>query len=287
MTKTLAITTNVGCKNLCKYCPQEKFLEIYLKRSKIVMMSFNTFKKCIDKLPESVSTINFGGFSEPWLNPECTKMLLYAHKKKFKINVFTTGIEMKIADIDKIKHIEFVSFNVHLPNNNEFANNTVSEENLSIINKIIKSNIYNILFKFHQYSSDEEKLHPKIKPLMKKFNIICENTRLFSRVGSITFPNKPKFKKIQGKILRCYRVDINILFPNGDVILCCMDWEFKHILGNLLETDYQDIINGNEFKKIIRGLNDDSIYSICRYCEITKKKGIISYFKDIINFLIN
>ena len=32
------------------------------------------------------------------------------------------------------------------------------------------------------------------------------------------------------------------MLPNGDLTLCCMDWELQHILGNMFEKEYNDIV---------------------------------------------
>ena len=32
--------------------------------------------------------------------------------------------------------------------------------------------------------------------------------------------------------------DQNVVLPNGDVLLCCMDYAMKHRIGNLIEGDY-------------------------------------------------
>ena len=55
--QAIAVTTRIGCKVACSYCPQSKLIKNYLKRSKITQMSFETFKKCIDKIPRKVKII--------------------------------------------------------------------------------------------------------------------------------------------------------------------------------------------------------------------------------------
>jgi radical SAM protein with 4Fe4S-binding SPASM domain len=60
----------------------------------------------------------------------------------------------------------------------------------------------------------------------------------------------------------------NVLLPNGDVMLCCMDYSLKHNLGNLLTSSYDEVINGNEVKKVA-ALNKKIGYSdevLCRSC---------------------
>ena len=33
----------------------------------------------------------------------------------------------------------------------------------------------------------------------------------------------------------------NVMFPNGDVVICCSDWSLSKITGNLLDTNYNDL----------------------------------------------
>jgi adenine C2-methylase RlmN of 23S rRNA A2503 and tRNA A37 len=71
----LEITTRIGCRVNCKFCPQKKLLDHYKENSHNIIqknvLSFKNFKKCIDKVPSSVR-IDFSGMAEPWLNKDCT-----------------------------------------------------------------------------------------------------------------------------------------------------------------------------------------------------------------------
>ena len=63
-------------------------------------------------------------------------------------------------------------------------------------------------------------------------------------------------------------MDQNVLLPNGDVLLCCMDYSSKHRLGNLLEQDYYDIFAGQEMGRL-RAENTRAEFSdrsLCRSC---------------------
>ena len=77
-------------------------------------MSFETFTKCIDKLPKD-TTINFAGFSEPCLNPDYVRMILYANGKGHEIQLLTTTVGMKLADIDLIENVPFKGFSSICP----------------------------------------------------------------------------------------------------------------------------------------------------------------------------
>ena len=64
----LEITTLIGCPLACTFCPQDALSRSYGTSSR--MMSLDTFKKCIDKIPPHVR-IDFSGMSEPFVNPNC------------------------------------------------------------------------------------------------------------------------------------------------------------------------------------------------------------------------
>lgn len=46
----------------------------------------------------------------------------------------------------------------------------------------------------------------------------------------------------------------NVMLPNGDVYLCCMDWSLKHRLGNIFTTNFNN-------------LKRDKQYRLCQTCE--------------------
>jgi radical SAM protein with 4Fe4S-binding SPASM domain len=62
-------------------------------------------------------------------------------------------------------------------------------------------------------------------------------------------------------------IKINVLLPNGDVQLCCMDYGLEHKIGNLLTMSYNDLFTSDEYRRIESGLEDDSIDILCRTCK--------------------
>jgi len=60
--------------------------------------------------------------------------------------------------------------------------------------------------------------------------------------------------------------DHNVLLPNGDVVLCCMDYSLKHVIGNLFEQNYEDLFASAEMEKIRRE-NAVAGYSQCTICK--------------------
>jgi hypothetical protein len=65
--------------------------------------------------------------------------------------------------------------------------------------------------------------------------------------------------------------DHNVLLPNGDVLICCMDYGKKHVFGNLITNGYYDLFQTKEYGKLVSANmnpnNSESGASICRKCE--------------------
>lgn len=274
----LEITTVIGCKNRCTYCPQDKLIKAYAKRSNICKMTFDTFKRCLDKIPLHIH-IHFSGMAEPWLNPECTRMLLHAHEKGYEIAVYTTAVGMTPLDVEKIESIPFRIFSVHLPDKERYSKIEVSDNYLKTTGAISKSKIQN-----REYMTMGT-LPSEVRRLLKKR---IAKTSMLSRAGNIKGKtNVPAPTKLKGPI-RCRScsdlLNHNVLLPNGDVLLCCMDYGMKHILGNLLSVNYASLFENDEYQKLQKGLNDDSFDILCRYCEnaspleeynLTKKRSLV------------
>lgn len=272
---TLEITTKIGCENACAYCPQGRLLTAYRKRSDILLMSFGVFKACLDKVPTDVD-IDFAGMCEPCLNPEYIKMLLYAYEKGHKIKLFTTLVGMALSDIDLLAIVPFQEFVVHLPSGEGYEKIKVDKDYLKVLGKLSKSNIK------VEYLLLGETLHPKVEALIKEnINKIEE---LSTRAGNVIIKSRPPFKRKLG-VIGCVRnLSYNVLLPNGDVILCCMDYGMKHVLGNLLLTDYGSLFRSKEFFKIKKGLRRWSLDILCRYCDYFSYD--ISLFAKIYNSMI-
>lgn len=85
----------------------------------------------------------------------------------------------------------------------------------------------------------------------------------FHKINSIKNPisragNLFETKRKEGN-LKCSvsNYDNNVMMPNGDVYLCCMDYSLKHKLGNLLTTHFNRLDRNPPFE-------------LCRYCELSR-----------------
>ena len=264
----LEITTKIGCSCNCVYCPQEKLIKRYFGRpdspNPDKILSLDNFKICIDKLPKG-TRIDFSGMAEPWLNPQCTDMVLYAHEKGFPIAIYTTLVGMKREDFDKIRQIPVEEFVLHIPDDKSNAHIGVSSEYIALLETVVSEkrddgSPYVTGFSCHAG------IHPDLVSKIPEDSKLI--TELHDRAGNVE-SEYVESKCNKGTIV-CINCDNsihhNVLLPDGTVLLCCMDYGMKHILGNLLTQSYEEIHESEEAKRIIRGMADDRELILCRTC---------------------
>lgn len=266
----IEITTGIGCKNNCSFCPQATIVKNYLQHGGDLHQTFNleTYKKYINKIPNDVY-ITFCGMSEPWLNPQCTKMVEYTVKKGHVVYVYTTLVGMKPNDIKILEKLSFEDnghgFIVHLPSADNLEHITIDAIYLKVLTLIVSSQIP---AQFHYHGSD---LHPAVRDIMSKHKDKLFQILPHSRAGNLD--DAQHIKRRSGSIgcrkmrdLGCYGF---ILLPNGLMLLCCQDYGMKHILGDLSRQSFEEICHSSELKFIEKGLRDEKLDILCRYCEHT------------------
>ena len=117
--------------------------------------------------------------------------------------------------------------------------------------------------------------HGKIHKDLDHLGIQLYNWFGHDRAGSL---NKEQVKEQPIKFItehtepvRCSKTinyDQHVLLPNGDVVLCCMDYDNKHIIGNLVTQSYEELFTGPGMMTLIKE-NIKPCYSsnsLCKSC---------------------
>ena len=275
---TLEITTMIGCPVMCTFCPQDALREAHGHEDKY--LTLENFKLILNKVPKHVR-IDFSGMSEPWANPECTAMLQYTLQNSYMVAIYSTlyGIDINESDflIDMLIQYkgQITDLVIHIQDkNNNMKGLKFTPEWTQVMNKFIALKNKNIISNFQFITMDEGGLpHDFLKnllPLLPKFHG-------YDRAGSLPLEQiegqKINIKKnIKGRITCSFTsyYDQNVLLPNGDILLCCMDYSKKHIIGNLLHSNtYYDLFKSDSLHNIrIENMDEGtSSPSICRQCE--------------------
>ncbi len=256
----LQITTRVGCKIACTYCPQDKLVKAYGEKSCDPLMSLDRFKGYLDKIPQEVG-LWFSGMCEPWLNPECTQMILHAKRKGYAVSAFSTMVGMTAQDIELLEPIDFGFFRIHLPSESGEENIGVTKEYLETLEVLLNSKIN---AGFHCQSSKSD---PNVMALLKENGKDFLFLRTCHRSGNVKLKGKLHQPRRRGKIGCKREMRNNLLLPNGDILLCAHDYGIKHVLGNISSLSYEELFEGSEFKRAQEAQQDSRKEVICRYCE--------------------
>ena len=261
----LEITSRIGCRVACRYCPQKLLCSNYKGAEK--MLSLETFQKAVDKCPMELGIV-FSGFAEPFLNPDMVKMIRYAHERGREVYLNTTLVGMTPKIFEHIRDIPFKTNVLHLPDKEGLAHIPVTKEYLEVLNLVLEARKADGTPFFDKANAQGE-----VDPVIKKIvaGRIYFSNQLVDRAGNL--PKNQALKSVQylhGKIYCNCAPEMNahVLLPNGDLALCCMDFGLQYIIGNILEDTYESIQTGQRMQEIL-ALMDESPRGgdiICRRC---------------------
>ena len=187
----------------------------------------------LNKLPKEVGVM-FSAFSEPFISPDCAKMILTSHELGHAVGVFTTLVGATLDDIELIKDIPFKVFCLHLPDGKYF----IAPKSQTYRETVFKS-IQSIRNVFFMSMNDNFKSH------------VRASSTFYIHFEPKTFNFCRKFAAPQPVVL-----------PNGDVYLCCEDFGLNHKIGNLLLATYTELENEIIAKK--------GQFELCRYCSLNE-----------------
>jgi radical SAM protein with 4Fe4S-binding SPASM domain len=257
----LEITTIFPCSNACKFCPQDKWRNVYQGKHRL---TYDEFCKVLEKIPKHVR-IDFSGFSEPFLNRESSLMMQRAYQRGYQVTLYTTLVGFRQDDLDIIKDIRFSACQLHVPDDKIFK--ASDEDKWLEAYKLFARHVHydTALYYLGSLSSKIKNELPNVRGI----------NSVLTRANNVRPDIAPPLLRSKG-VIKCWssgnRFNQNVMMPNGDVYLCCMDWSLKHKLGNLFEQSYEEFHQSEEYQKICRSMSDESIETICRYCERSRSR---------------
>jgi hypothetical protein len=210
--------------------------------------------------------------SEPWANPRATDMVEAALAGGFNISVYTTLYGMDDADrvIDLlVRHRDQVEALVlHLPDcNGNMRGFKPSPDYNAKLRKFL--DLYGVLRFVDAMTMDAEGgVHESLQ--VSGLPPWIGNRRAGSLVDGVAGE-----QAIEGDIshdvpLSCSFTpfyDHNVMLPNGDVVLCCMDYSVKHKIGNLITGDYWSLFTSPGMNALrVANMHYGCSNSICRKC---------------------
>ena len=270
----------IGCPLMCNFCPQDNLRDAYGKTDP-KYMSLATFRTAVDKLPWD-TRIDFSGMAEAWVNPQCSEMLAYALSRGHNVAIYTTLYSWSRDTVDQVSDllIEYANqvevFSIHFPDEYGNMRGWKHSQDWEYAFHAMSQIVQHLGIKLEAMTmSDHGRIHRDLDHL----GIQLYNWFGHDRAGSL---NKEQVKDQPVNFITRHESPVicgkapnynqTVLLPNGDVVLCCMDYDNKHILGNLITQEYKDLFRGPEMLTILQE-NARSCYSsnsLCKSCTDAK-----------------
>lgn len=246
----LEITTHIGCPMNCFDCPQALLKSKYDGK---LMMDFEDYKKAIDKVPKHVR-IDFSGMCEPFVNPNCADMILYAAEKGHPLALYTTLQGATEKDYKKLKNLNYEVVTIHLPDKEKRSTFNITDEYLKLLEK----------WDCHNYSCHGT-ISKEVIPYLRVGKGLI--TFMHDRAGNLeTRPHQLIEPNQKVTCINCgHLLNHNVLLPDGTIIMCCMDYGMTEIFGNLFTQSYETILNSEVAQKA-RNKMITNTDCLCRKC---------------------
>lgn len=251
--KRIEITTAIGCPIDCANCPQDELKAKYIGNK---MLSLESYKSMLETVPTDYMIV-FSGYAEPFINPQCADMILHAHDKGHKVGLYTTMVGMSMKDWERIKHIPFMPLVIHVPTQEGREKIVINDEYIEKLKAIQP----------HNYSA-----HGTIPPIIQRnmYNShIMGPDEIHDRAGLVD--NGQRKVEFKGSLFCVTKMEHPVLVPNGDLYVCCQDFGLTTKIGNLIETPFLEIMDGeplNQYKQKVSNGED----SMCHKCVMARTK---------------
>jgi hypothetical protein len=268
----MELTTMVGCPLMCTFCPQDNLRDSYGDSEKYLQPV--DLVKVLAKLPKN-TRIDFSGMSEPWANPKCTDMLETVLYMGFDVAIYTTlyGMDdparVKKALESHPNQVKVVM--LHLPDANK--NMKGWKHTTKWMNALESFMTWQVPCGIGAMTMDKSGfVAPELQHIIGRLPGWQGHTRADSLDPEQVKGQELSMTPRNEFPLTCRSTpfyDRNVLLPNGDIVLCCMDYNLKHIIGNLLTQTYEEIFAGEKLAEIVK-MNEAAGFdkcSICKSCE--------------------
>lgn len=273
--------TNI-CNLQCEFCPITKREKRYMKS--------NEFSYILNEIKNYTDHIYFHVKGEPLLHPKIDEFLDISYEKGLKVNLTTNGTLLYEMNNKLLSKPALRQVNISLHSFDGSKQIKEKREYLDIIFDFIKStrNEKDLIIALRLWNLNEDnafniqnnKNLEILDRIQHEFNLplklddVINPQRGIKLADRIYLNQDSEFiwpslnNKSFGNKGFCYglRDQIGILV-DGTVIPCCLDGEGGISLGNIYQSNFQEILNGKRTKEIVNGFSNRIVTEeLCRKC---------------------
>ena len=222
--------------------------------------------------------IDFSGMAEPWSAGEATGMFMHVLERGHPVAVYTTLVGISDAGVTSlVQHLDhFIPENpfcLHLPDAHGNMRGFRPSPEYRAHLRAVLSSMSPLMGRrgnrgaFEMMTmSPNGRVHPAIADLVPRG---LGHFMATSRAGTVDEDRAARVRHRYPVACRSTpNYDRNVVLPNGDVVLCCMDYGLRHPLGNLLAAPYSSLFVSDEMRRLLRTNQLDGFddATICKSC---------------------
>ncbi|WP_240418343.1 radical SAM/SPASM domain-containing protein [Paenibacillus periandrae] len=279
--KTYIEITSV-CNLACTFCPQTKRQSNFIK--------IDAFTKILDEIKPHTDYIYFHVKGEPLLHPKIDELLDLSHERGFKVNITTNG-----TLITKNKHkilpkpaLRQMNFSLHSFDGHEGSTNKEAYimNILDFVKEAVATTPLLVSLRLWNLDTDnttnlERSRNREILEMIEKaFDLDFKIEEKFVRGSGLKIAKQiylnqdhefqwPDLKEAEdeGKgFCHALRNQAAILV-DGTVVPCCLDGEGVINLGNINQTPFSEIVEGERANNLYNGFSRrEVVEELCRKC---------------------
>lgn len=245
----LEFTLTPACALMCSYCPQDAYIQRYAAATGRRSTTLDDYKVMLENVAHTTSNIDFSGYTEPLYNPRWFEIFCHTLERGYTVTLFSTLGSASMDDLDKLSGLAIHRIYVHL------LDRVAQRDKLAFLIERCRIHHRDLLFIYFDEDGRE---------LAREFQdqVHCERWTAHSRAGLVDVGRR----YVAGSVSCCEQRDFcNVVLPNGDIQICCMDFSLQHKIGNLLEAPLAEIQHSpaaRAFRATMASVND----GICNYC---------------------
>jgi radical SAM protein with 4Fe4S-binding SPASM domain len=275
--KRLNIELSANCSYECVGCPNT-----YMERKKD-HMHFESFKQIYDEIKDKVQKVFLWNYGESLLNPKISEIIFYTKNKGPKTVLSTTGQTLSSKrDVSFLRVLDklIVSINGFDPETYSFhqkkGNLAKILEGLENVKPIMETSeteyiLQMVLNSKNVYQINKAREFAKKygfkKVIFKSFNVMDykKETEKQFVPKEAEFSRKKLFNE-SSKNYPCF--EWMVINWNGDVNICCWDYEGKIIIGNVLEQGVLGVWESKKMNILKQKLSNERILPYCGKCTV-------------------
>ena len=282
--KKIYVEITNSCNLKCSFCPENKREKLFMR--------LNEFENIIKQIKDYTNLIALHVKGEPLLHPDLEKILKICEENDILVNITTnaTLLEKNVDMLIASKAVRQLNLSLHSINKNENTDIYNFEQYIqSVFNatrKILKESKIIISYRLWNLENIEENSenYRILKELESEFKINdlvnIAKKEMFVKLAENAFLNQDLefvWPSMNSNVISecgtCWGLRNQVaILVNGDVVPCCLDENGEINLGNIHKSTFEEILDTNLAKKIIKGFEENKIiHNLCKRCGFRSK----------------